>query len=221
MRTMGSNLRAILLHVDHKLWCYAAVWLGETWNGVLRDYPRAPQYNGMAPLDACRTHGLEPKDWKPRITGQPEYARRFGCLAYAQVQPADKVKKIDAKFKKCVFVGYSTSGNSAWLCGSYFEDKKYSCGYRWDEIETLSVKFREHIMVNDLDQLLPGTKDEFVLGENLELSVLRDPSVRKEQVVQGVQPGAPTLQTLRCPVESMAGGSVVRSEEDRRKEGQF
>jgi transposase InsO family protein len=57
MRTLSTSIRACLIGVDHKLWCFAAEYVTWTWNHIPRpNYRRAPQYNGMSPIDIRRKH---------------------------------------------------------------------------------------------------------------------------------------------------------------------
>ena len=53
MRTMGENLRSNMRGVDGRLWEWCVKYLAWCWNRIpKRVYARAPQFNGMAPLDA-------------------------------------------------------------------------------------------------------------------------------------------------------------------------
>ena len=214
MKTIGLNLRAILLYVDGRLWRYAIVYLCMSWNAIARNYPRAPTYDGKTPTEARKLRGVDEKDFGTTLQGvgsNPQHQRRFGCLAYVMIQPREEVKKLQPKYRKMVFLGYSSANNSAWLFGGYFDDNRCKSGIRWHEVESRDAKFYEQILVSDLEQLKP-TKDAAVLDEKL-LESLRDPIVRGGPVIQSGQSGVPEPYVLRCPDEATADGSVEKRDE--------
>ena len=78
--------------------------------------------------------------------------RRFGCLVYILIQPRESVRKLEPKWSKAVFLGYSPN-NSAWLVGTYAVDGRKADGVRWAEYETRDVKFVESVLIADLNRL--------------------------------------------------------------------
>ena len=111
MRTLGEGLRANLSGVDKRLYCYAAQYLAWTWNRVRRQkYKRAPQYEGLAPLEARRartqsTTGAAPQCGRDVDPSWVPVMRRFGSLAYILAQPRDQLPK--PWWRKAVFLGRS------------------------------------------------------------------------------------------------------------------
>ena len=158
MRTFGNGLRAILIYVDRRLWCYAGEFLAFCWNRVPRDYSRAPKYNGKTPIQAVKMRdpeAIESAADNVATDGTGRHLRRFGCLSYVMMQPRESVKKLSPKYQKMVFLGYSKSNNSAWLFGGFLKDDRCTVGYRWAEIESIDAKFCEDVLISDIDQLKP------------------------------------------------------------------
>ena len=145
MRTLGEALRANLNGVDKRLYCYAAQYTAWTWNRTPRaTYSRSPEYSGQTPFGARWRRAKGPttaavdemsKRWDP-------IKRRFGCLASILIQPREKVTKLQAKWRKAVFLGYSEK-NSSWIFGCYTEDSRTRGGLRWAEYENRDAKFLE------------------------------------------------------------------------------
>ena len=136
MRTLGEGLRANLSGVDKRLYCYAAQYLAWTWNRVRRQkYKRAPQYEGLAPLEARRartqsTTGAAPQCGRDVDPSWVPVMRRFGSLAYILVQPRDQLPKLQPRWRKAVFLGCSEN-SSSWVFGTYTEDARCAPGIRW------------------------------------------------------------------------------------------
>ena len=81
MRTMGDNLRANLRGVDHSTWEYCCQYIAWCWNRVPKlKYARAPQFNGVAPIDAVRSRrtGIiqTEEDENDQLTEKERYAMR-------------------------------------------------------------------------------------------------------------------------------------------------
>ena len=56
MRTLGENLSANMIGVDFSVWDFCARYIGWCWNRIPRkNFPRAPRFNGMTPIDAKNT----------------------------------------------------------------------------------------------------------------------------------------------------------------------
>ena len=174
MRTLGEALRANLNGVDKRLWCFASQYIAWTWNRTARPvYSRAPEYNGMTPLESRRQRSavVTPSDGAGDVqaTKWGPIKRRFGCLAHILVQPREKVPKLHAKWRMAVFLGYSAH-NSAWAFGYYASDSRTRGGTRWAVYETRDAKFLEDRLVSDISSLMPGSKCVSVAeGDLLEL----------------------------------------------------
>ena len=196
MRTLGEALRANLNGVDKRLYCYAAQYIAWAWNRTPRTtYSRSPEYNGCTPFEARRrrTEGTTPGSLHATMTSAVDekaerwdpIKRRFGCLAFILIQPREKVAKLQPKWRKAVFLGYSEK-NSAWIFGCYTEDSRTRGGLRWAEYETRDAKFLEESLVSDVNTLKPRTNGVMIQEDALlELS---------ERI--GVGEIAPSLQRL-------------------------
>ena len=134
MRTLGEALRANLNGVDKRLYCYAAQYIAWTWNRTPRTtYSRSPEYNGLTPFEARRrrTEGPTPGSLHATMTSAVDekakrwdpIKRRFGCLAFILAQPREKVAKLQPKWGKADFLGYSEK-NSARISGCFTEDSR-------------------------------------------------------------------------------------------------
>jgi len=173
MDTLGQGLRVNMVGVDDRLWCYCAQFLADRWNQLPRkNYTRAPEYNGLTPLQARRrsiksgTEVDEQQDPEEEVEFWRERSRRFGCLAFVMVQPREKLPKAQPKFRKMVYLGFSRK-NAAWLFGCYTKDDRKKDGYSWNEFESKDAKFREGILISDLELLRPDAKGLYVPEEQL------------------------------------------------------
>ena len=68
--------------------------------------------------------------------------RRFGVLAYVQIEDRKDLKKLDDRFVLTVFLGFSRA-NSGWLFGTFKRNLRRLSGFEWREYETTSAKFTE------------------------------------------------------------------------------
>ena len=131
-----------------------------------------------------------------------QYFKPFGTLAYVLREPRDKVGKIDEKFQKAIFLGYSEM-NSAYLFGIWVQDgrKKTDDDLEFRVIESRNAKFTEH-RVQSLDHLKDGVG--FWLNTGLDLA-------SRSMLPLGVSsthlPGATLPPSRNCEREN-AGGKV-------------
>ena len=152
-------------------------------NRVPREmYARAPVFNGMAPMEVRRTRTAAaaslPASGDGVKAGWAPHMRRFGCLAYIMAQPREEVPKLQARWRKAVFLGYSKN-NSAWLFGTYAKDARCASGIRWAEYETRDAKFLEDCLVSDAESLQPDKGGVLVSDEKL-LQLASAPMSRHE-----------------------------------------
>ena len=229
MRSIGTGMRVMLLGCDQRLWCYCAVYYGDLHNRVRRNYPRAPQYDGMSPMEARRKHledkrstsiqeavgllcdgedDLETFDAEASEAGElssSKHLRRFGCLSYVLIQPREAVKKLEPKWRKTVFLGFAKQ-NRGWLFGAYLPDERCSLGLRWSEIESLQARFCENILVSNLESLKPD-QPLTVSSPELEAFVKRS---RKE----GCGNGGKVVDSQHGQVDSACTGRDLQVGED-------
>ncbi|CAD7943975.1 unnamed protein product [Amoebophrya sp. A120] len=227
MQSLGTNLRAVLCGADHRLHCYAGEYIAAVWNRIARkEYKRAPEYNGMSPLQA-RLRRTDPKRNSEPVALREEreqwqsQLRRFGCLAYVMLQPREKVQKGQPKYRKAVFLGLSKN-NSAWLFGVVQKDSRTAAGTNWQEIESRDAKFVEEVVISDIDKLLPETEGVYVTDEKL-LSLACGSTCGPGSVVQVAQPGASDLPAGRdsSGIDTLAPVAPSRNNSKRSKDSDF
>lgn len=220
MGTQTQQMKACLVGVDVRLWCYCLEYIADVWVRLPRkSYKRAPQFDGMTPLQArrCRTGPVLDSPQTTKVTDDnmedefenkfPEDKfRRFGCLCYYLQEPREHIPKVKPKFVKGVFLGFSRSNNSAWLVGTYHEDDRCTAtgGFRWSDTETRDVKFVESVLIDNVDSLRPDFKDGVVVSDEVLLKTICG-SEGVQPVVATGQSCAPELVLPRGPVESGGG----------------
>jgi hypothetical protein len=130
---------------------------------------------GGEPIGDSNTPESESDKKGNKVTGETRAAsesdvyaktfRRFGSLTYYLNEPREKVKKLELKYTKAVFLGFQ-GDSSSWLMGHWNEDARTKSGSRWTETWSKDCKFLENVMVRHLDQLRPTDKtlDNLVEG---------------------------------------------------------
>ena len=214
MQTQTNGMKALLVGVDVRLWCYALVWFAAVWVRMPRKkYPRAPQFNGLSPLEARRQRSeikVEqgtpvvqkeeiPDDQEDHMSWNKEnekHLRRFGCLCYYLNEPRHEIRKVDPKWVKSVFLGFSPGNNPAWLVGTYLPDERCKTHIRWSEIETRDVKFVETVLISDIDSLKPDYRKGVVVSDDKLLQAVCGSSGGKPVVGEST-PCAPELTIQR------------------------
>ena len=141
MSTMGHLLRACLVGVDKRVWCYAAEAISWVWCRTANTYTRAPKYNGLSPIEALKARNMGDEELAEYKKGAKDRQdrwvanmRRFGCVSYVYKQPADKIRKLQEKYRKVIFLGCSQN-NHGWLFGYRAPHKGRLSGTQWTEIE--------------------------------------------------------------------------------------
>ena len=148
MRVVGTYT-ALLHHlVDSRLWCFAVEFIRDAYNNRPRPrYQRAKQYNNLSPAEALA------KAFPHSITKTiPLHRqRRFGCLAYYANEPKKDIRKLEEKWIRSVFLGYSEK-NSSWLFGHWVEEKgKKRATFKTSESD--NARFLEGVLVANVDDL--------------------------------------------------------------------
>ncbi|CAD7939189.1 unnamed protein product [Amoebophrya sp. A25] len=166
MRTIFGAVRTMLVKVDRRLWCYCLQYAGDCWNRLPHRYAKMPERDGMSPVEI-----LEKRIGKKSSKSGLGMLRRFGCLVYFREQVVDTTNKKEAKlaspYRRGVFLGLCPV-SSGWLVGTYHNDGRTKAGFKWSEYSTLDVKFRESILVKNIDWLLPTSKGIYVDYDPLE-----------------------------------------------------
>ena len=92
-RTLVESVRSMLIdaHLPHKFWTEALSTAVYTY---LRNRSPTKAVEDKTPYEAWSGD-------RPNV----KHLRVFGCIAYAHV-PKDERKKLDSKFRKCIFLGY-------------------------------------------------------------------------------------------------------------------
>ena len=94
MRTLASNVRASLVGVDHKLWCFCDEYIAWTWNRIPRPrYARAPRFNGLAPEGVRIARGFVP------TSGAPRNSEESGGLQLDDLDPAEDEERLIRELK--------------------------------------------------------------------------------------------------------------------------
>lgn len=155
MQVLGNYLRLLLLHVDPVLWCYCAEFIALSWNLIPRDFRRHPENNGETP------RGILKKNF-PDFTfeGGPDTLaglRRFGCLAWFLKEP--KPEKLQTRWLRGVYLGHSRD-NSSYLIGHFVADGRTRTSLRWAHSEAKTARFREDILVYDINLLKPNSRGD-------------------------------------------------------------
>jgi len=140
--------------------------------------------------------------------------RRFGCLAFVLRQPREETRKLQQKYQRCVFLGYSKQSNSAYLFGTWEPDKRCTTGYRWKEIESIHAKFFENELVGDIRSLYPKNKTDHSAVGPLKQAISGPKD--DEPVVHVGQQGAPESSDPRCP-EKQAETAPKQNKKDQPK----
>ena len=102
-RTLTDATRCVLEGVDRLSWGHAAKCVAFVWNRVERRRQKSPFF--------------------VRFGRQPSvvFFRKFGCVCFSKVHVR---KKLDAKYEKCVFLGYSVD-SPAYLVGYFSSTGKF------------------------------------------------------------------------------------------------
>ena len=162
MRVLGRYLAVLLLGVDHRLHCYCAEFIVCCWNAVeKRNYPRHHSPEKVKGLSPRKILQLE---FPAAVVEGPPLARlrRFGCLVFFHQEPYGDIRKLQEKWRRGVFLGYAKA-NSGFLVGCWIPHEGRSTGYAWSDYEVKDVRFREDILIKDIDWLLPNaTKGVFL-----------------------------------------------------------
>jgi len=155
MRTLGENLKAMLVSVDQRLWCFAAEYLSLIWNILPKK-----RFKGLSPMDLRRSSNKA----DDRGSYNVSRLRRFGCLCYVLDNRA--LSKLAPKYLRGVFLGVSDR-NSGYLVGVWRRNLRCSAGEKFETIESRDVKFVESVMVRNIDDLQLKNKGAFVMFDPL------------------------------------------------------
>ena len=93
---------------------------------------------------------------KPNSIRWASYFKPFGVLAYVLREPKDQLRKIEDKYVKAIFLGF-TDSNSSWTFGFWKHNKQVSTdeGLKFTLAESRNAKFTDY-RVSNLDHLKPG-----------------------------------------------------------------
>ena len=187
MRSLFGAVRANLIGVDRRLWCYCAQYAADVWNRIPHKYSKMPQYNGMSPEEILN----QKTGRNSRKTGL-DLLRTFGCLVYFREQIQHKVAgKLEPLWRRGVFLGLCPI-SSGWLIGTYTDSSKTLTGMQWSEYSTQDVKFREDILIKNIDDLKPNSRGIYIpvdylsdLASGTSWQIPASPALE-----QAVQPGS-------------------------------
>ena len=59
IRSLFGSVRASLVDVDLRLWCYGCEYSADCWDRIPHNYAKAPQYNGKTPIQICEERSGE------------------------------------------------------------------------------------------------------------------------------------------------------------------
>jgi len=193
--THSSATRAVLSGVDPSVWDWAAKFVSYSWNR------RPNPDNGISP-------------YEKRLGKAPgtEHFRRFGCLAYQKVHVLGGLGKLANRFVRGVSLGYSRE-NSAYLVGSWQRDNRLSAGIRFVVSENRVVKFREDILVKDINAL---RSDEYRLcvdvASDSPVSVVQGDLISPPVLVAGSQAGPAQSDSSDLAVGSVSSQDKCEDE---------
>lgn len=214
MRLLGSYLRLICEFVDPRLHCFASEFLGVCFNLTPRTrYARlGPEFGGLNPIEAVRklTGGLA-------LQGPKSFSqlRRFGCLAWCTKEPVAELPKLSSKWLRGVYLGPAESSRSH-LIGHWVKDGRTGSGFRWG-VTTANeryCRFREDILVRDLDMLHAASRGTWTTFDELDQAVLGEAGEPK--------PSAPLVAEEPKPkavVEELGPSSSAAGVEDDLDDG--
>ena len=168
MRTLGSTLRTVCMRSPRQLWCYCAEHLQSIWNGCLpRKHARAPQYAGMSPeqarlawLNEKRTAaGLPPSNDMSSLISR-DNLRVFGSLVYVRLEKERTSGKLAERWVKGIHLGFAQQ-SAGYRVGTMrpHEGRKSGMYLAVSEVKLHHIRFFEDVIVDDLDKLLPGSKE--------------------------------------------------------------
>ena len=150
MRTLFEGARCSLNGVDKRVWCYCVESIASTWARLpRRRYSKLPQFNGLSPEQILNK-------LCPRFNSNStlEFPRVFGCLCYFKIQIKAKVAgKLPDRWQRAIHLGFDEE-KSGYTVGFYGYDKNGRL--TWGDHCTQDIKFREEILISNLDDLLPG-----------------------------------------------------------------
>ena len=140
-RTSSDSIRANMVGVDPKLWDWCAKYVPYVWNRIPRRKGKRSPFFKLKKRECSLKH-----------------FRRFGCLAYAKVHTGRG--KLDPKFERGVFLGYSSS-NSTYLVGVWRIDKRCLTNFNFEVTENAVVHFDESCLISDIEHLKTLKKGTF------------------------------------------------------------
>ena len=152
MRTLFDAMKSNLRGVDKRVWDHCAIYASDCWNRLEHTYKDLPQYDGRSPLSV-----LDERVGRNSSKSSKDVLRRFGCLVYFRDQ-GPKTKLLP-KWYRGIHLGLCPSSNG-YLVGTYSVDVKGN--EFWGTYSTMDVKFRESVLVSNLEDLRPSSKGIYI-----------------------------------------------------------
>jgi hypothetical protein len=158
-RTISNALRAMLYGVDSRFWDYAAEYFAYIYNRLDRKSgQKSPFY---------KKEGRDPSI---------KHLKRFGCLCLPRIQGLNEsaLATFEPKREQAVFLGFAdcTSGSGAVaFCGVWRKDDRRTDKLAFTVIECRDVKFREEIMISDVDDLKKKVTLQVVTAESVNFAL--------------------------------------------------
>ena len=158
MRTLFDSIKCLMANVDSRCWSYCSVYSGDVWIRLPHTYSALPEHNGKSPIAI-----LEERTGRNSSKRGTEMLRRFGCLVYFR-DKGPKTKLL-AKWRRGIFLGLCPK-SSAWLVGGWATDVHGT--EVWGEYSTIDVKFRESVLVGNIDDLKSKSQGIFMHYDKLD-----------------------------------------------------
>jgi len=173
VRSAVDALRCTMHGVDRRIWCFGARYVGSAWNRLPHNYPKLPHHSGKSPLQI-----MEEKIGRSTNRASLEKLRRFGSLCYFKIQ-GTKPKKLDDKWQRGVFLGiHEPSGG--WIVGFWKTDGRAKADWVFGHTVTNDVRFREEILIGDLDHLRPSSQGIYFHWDEIDAQQLDGSSQHSE-----------------------------------------